>query len=199
MRQLRCNNDEREFPSPADLLYGSVAQYQIGVIPPLAVSVQKQDHRPTLMAVETLGQIMAAYDLQSLSAFTGGVAPPSEPYDWPVWNDEASLDERFIGYANALLPLCRPFHAEDLSHLERFARIGIVPGESFAADAFDEETLAALRLGVGAARAAMDAKVGNLGSKVNGWGMTEVFGNRAWYGGDHLFRAAGAMIGRNTN
>jgi len=45
----------------------------------------------------------------------------------------------------------------------------------------------------------MEAKVGDLGTKVNGWSVTEVFGNRDWYHGDHLFRAAGAMIGWGGN
>lgn len=149
--------------------------------------------------VETLGAIMAAYDLRPLSAHTGGPAPIQEPFAWPVWNDEASRDERFIGYANALLPLCRPFHDEDVPHLERFARIGIGAGQPFDTEALDEGTRSAIRAGVAEARAAIEARVGALGRKANGWGMTEVFGDRAWYGGDYLLRAAGAMIGWGGN
>ncbi|HSG85620.1 MAG TPA: DUF1254 domain-containing protein, partial [Candidatus Limnocylindrales bacterium] len=149
--------------------------------------------------VETLGAIMAAYDLRPLSTHTGGPAPIQEPFAWPVWNDEASRDERFIGYANALLPLCRPFHDEDVPHLERFARIGIGAGQPFDTEALDEGTRSAIRAGVAEARAAIEARVGALGRKANGWGMTEVFGDRAWYGGDYLLRAAGAMIGWGGN
>ena len=58
--------------------------------------------------VEALGRIMAAYDLRPLSAHTGDPAPTAMPFDWPVWDDDASRDERFIGYVNALLPLCQP-------------------------------------------------------------------------------------------
>ena len=149
--------------------------------------------------VETLGRIMAVYDLRPLSAHTGQPAPPSQPFTWPAWNDEASRDERFIGYANALLPLCRPFNDEDAPHLERFARIGIGAGQPFDAAALDEDTRGAIRAGVAEARAAIEAKVGSIGRKANGWTMTEVFGDRTWYGGDHLFRAAGAMIGWGGN
>ena len=149
--------------------------------------------------VETLGAIMAAYDLRPLSAHAGGPAPTQEPFAWPVWNDEASRDERFIGYANALLPLCRPFDDEDVPHLERFARIGIGAGQPFDTEALDEGTRSAIRAGVAEARAAIEARVGVLGRKANGWGMTEVFGDRAWYGGDYLLRAAGAMIGWGGN
>jgi hypothetical protein len=149
--------------------------------------------------VETLGGIMAAYDLRPLSVYTGGTAPTPEPYAWPVWNDEASRDERFIGYANALLPLCRPFDDEDVPHLERFARVGIGAGRPFDADALDEDTRGAIREGVTEAREAIEARVETIGSKANGWTMTEVFGDRAWYGGDYLLRAAGAMIGWGGN
>jgi len=149
--------------------------------------------------VETLGGIMAAYDLRPLSAHTGDAAPTSEPYAWPAWNDEASRDERFIGYANALLPLCRPFHPDDVPLLERFASIGIGAGRPFDAEALDDETRVAIRAGVAEARAAIEVKVGDLGRKANGWSMTEVFGDRAWYRGDHLFRAAGAMAGWGGN
>ena len=49
------------------------------------------------------------------------------------------------------------------------------------------------------ARTVIETKVGQLGDTVNGWSLTEVFGNRAWYHGDQLFRAAGAMIGWGGN
>ena len=78
--------------------------------------------------VETLRGIMSAYKLRPLSAHTGGPAAPQRPFDWPEWDDAASRDERFIGYVNALLPLCHPFHPEDAPHLERFARAGIRAG-----------------------------------------------------------------------
>lgn len=149
--------------------------------------------------VDDLGRIMAAYDLRPLSAHTGDPAPQTEPYGWPVWNDDASRDERFIGFVNALLPLCRPFHEEDVSDLGRFARIGIGPGEPFDADGLDDAMREAIRAGVAEARSAIETKVGQLGRKVNGWAIVEVFGDRSWYGGDHLLRAAGAMAGWGGN
>ena len=149
--------------------------------------------------VDGLGRIMAAYDLRPLSARTGDSTPPAEPYGWPVWNDDASRDERFIGLVNALLPLCQPFHEDDAPDLERFARIGVGPGEPFDADRLDDATRDAIRAGVAEARGAIETKVGDLGRKVNGWAVMEVFGDRAWYDGDHLLRAAGAMGGWGGN
>ena len=149
--------------------------------------------------VERCGRIMAAYDLRPLSAHVGGPAGSAEPFDWPVWDDAASRDERFIGYVNALLPLCEPFHPEDLAPLQRFANIGIRPGQPLDIAALDDQSRDALRAGVAQARAEIETKIGQLGRTVNGWSMTEVFGDREWYRGDHLFRAAGAMIGWGGN
>jgi hypothetical protein len=152
--------------------------------------------------VAKLGEIMSSYSLRPLSAHLGEPAPPTEPYTWPVWNDGASRDERFIGYANALLPLCEPFHPDDVSHLERFTAVGIGPAEPFDVEALDASTRKAIRQGVEESRAAIQARVknlGDLGRDVNGWSVSQMFGDRSWYDGDHLLRAALAMLGWGGN
>ncbi len=149
--------------------------------------------------VDACGAIMAAYDLRPLSGHTREPAPPAQPFDWPVWDDPASRDERFIGYVNAVLPLCEPFHPDDVPDLERFAQIGIRAGEPFDVGALDEQTRDAIRAGVAEGRAAIGAAVDGLGRTVNGWSITEVFGDRESYQGDHLMRAAGAMAGWGGN
>jgi hypothetical protein len=150
--------------------------------------------------VDELGRIMGSYDLQPLSSFIGTTAPQVESYEWPIWNDEASRDERFIGYVNALLPLCEPFHPEDVPYLERFAAIGIGPGEPFDADALDDTIRTAIRAGVAEARTDVaEEGMKIIGRKVNGWLMVVAFGDRAWYDGNHLLRAAGAMGGWGGN
>ena len=150
--------------------------------------------------VGELGRIMDRTTCDRCRPFIGAPAPQVEAFDWPLWNDEASRDERFIGYVNALLPLCRPFHPEDLPHLERFAAIGIGSSEPFDADALDESLREAIRAGVEEARAVI-AEEGFkiIGRKVNGWLMVVAFGDRDWYDGNHLLRAAGAMGGWGGN
>lgn len=152
--------------------------------------------------VSALGRVMGSYDLRPLSAHLGEARPEAKPYDWPLWDDEASRDERFIGYANALLPLCQPLHPEDIPHLERFARIGIGPGEPFDPESLDEATVGAIRTGVDQARKAMEAKIddaGDLSREANGWSIAQFFGDRQWYDGDFLLRAALAMMGWGGN
>ena len=119
--------------------------------------------------------------------------------DWTVWNDDASRDERFIGYANALLPLCQPTHPDDAPLMERFNRIGIGPGERFEPDTLAEHVQRAIQSGVENARTKMAQAAETMGEKVNGWRGTDPFGNREWYAGDHLLRAAGAMAGWGGN
>lgn len=149
--------------------------------------------------VEALRTIMNSYDLRPLSTFIGGQAPETAPYDWPVWNDDASRDERFIGYANALLPLCQPTHPDEAPLMERFRRIGIEPGPACDAGSLDTEARAAIRTGVESARAKMAGAMESIGEKVNGWLATEAFGDREWYAGNHFLRAVGAMAGWGGN
>ena len=149
--------------------------------------------------VETLRPIMAAYRLEPLSARLGAEAKTAPGFDWPVWDDEASRDERFVGYVNRLLELCQPPHPSEAAMFERFARAGIGAGLPFDTDALDDEVRAALRAGVDRARATMDEGVVTLGERVNGWTSVDAFGSRDDFAGDYLLRALGAMVGWGGN
>ena len=65
--------------------------------------------------VEALRPVMAAYRLEPLSERLGTETPTAPGSDWPVWDDEASRDERFVGYVNALLELCQPPHPDEIA------------------------------------------------------------------------------------
>ena len=149
--------------------------------------------------VAALAKVMASYKMQPLSAYHGEDAPAAPAVQWPIWNDEASSDERFIGYLNLLLSFCQPSHPSEAELMARFAQIGIGPGLPFDADALHDELREALRAGVSAAQETMAAKVRNVGQKVNGWGSSDVFGTRQWYARDYLLRAAAAMAGWGGN
>jgi len=149
--------------------------------------------------VPALAKVMAGYKIQPLSAFRGKSGPNAPPFDWPLWNDEASRDERFIGYVNQLLSFCQPIHLSEADLMARFAQIGIGAGLSFEADTLSDEVREAIRAGVASARDTTAAKTGQVGKRVNGWGSSDVFGTREWYGGDYLLRAAAAMAGWGGN
>jgi hypothetical protein len=148
---------------------------------------------------EALGGVMSGYRLQPLSTFLGTPAPPSPGFEWPIWNDEASRDERFIGIVNALLPLCQPTPADEVELMRRFGRIGLTPNEEFDPDGLAPRHRAALRAGVDLARTAMADKAAHLSAPVNGWASTDAFGDRRRFAGDYLLRAGGAMAGWGGN
>ncbi len=149
--------------------------------------------------IPALQKVMASYKIQPLSAYRGQSGPEPQPVQWPVWNDGASRDERFIGYLNFLLQFCQPIHPSEAELVARFAQIGIGPGLPFAADALDFETQEAIRAGVSSAQKTIATKAHTFGQKTNGWSSSDVFGTREWYAGDYLLRAAGAMAGWGGN
>jgi hypothetical protein len=149
--------------------------------------------------VLALTEVMESYKIQTLSAYRGQDAQAAQSVQWPIWNDEASRDERFIGYLNFLLSFCQPVHPSEADLMARFARIGIGPGLPFDAEALDDETRDAIRAGIAAARESVAAKVSTITQKVKGWTFSDVFGTREWYSGNFMMRAVAAMAGWGGN
>lgn len=149
--------------------------------------------------VSALTKVMDGYQIQTLSSYRGQEGPTPESVQWPVWDDEASRDERFIGYFNFLLSFCQPIHPSETDLMARFSLIGIGAGMQFDADALAEDVRAAIGSGVSAARDAMAKKGSAIGRKVNGWASSDVFGPRDFYNGDYLLRAVSAMLGWGGN
>lgn len=146
-----------------------------------------------------LARVMAGYEMQPLSHHRAAEPAAVPPVQWPVWDDAASRDERFIGYLNFLLAFCRPILSSEEGLMARFARIGIGAGVPFSADDLEDPVRRAIRAGVSAARARMADRARTVGEQVHGWMSADVFGDRAWYGGDYLLRAAAAMAGWGGN
>ena len=155
--------------------------------------LQSPDDQPAV------AEVMRQYRLEPYEVYRGGAAPALPPFDWPHWDDEASRDERFIGYLNTLLPLCQPIHPDEMELFERFAQIGIGPGLPFDPETLDETWRKALAQGVASARATMTEKMNSIGVVINGWLSASPFGNRGFYDGDYLLRAVGAMVGWGGN
>jgi hypothetical protein len=159
--------------------------------------------RTQLLGVDDVQQLVAVqddYEVRSLSDFTGTAAPPAAPpVDWPAWDDEASRDERFLSYVSFLLGFCQPIHEGDAALLDRMAGIGVRPGTAIDVGSLPSETRQAIRAGVESARAKMAAAIDAQPSYPTGWSNTDIFGDRAFFGGDYLKRAAGAQMGWGGN
>jgi len=146
-----------------------------------------------------LAEVMSQYRIESLAVFQGGDAPALAPFDWPIWNDEASRDERFIGYVNTLLTLSEPVHPDEVEMFERFAAAGIGHGLPFDVASLDPDVREALARGVASARARMAEEAEQIGEEINGWRVMSPFGDRSFYGDDYMKRAAASMIGWGGN
>lgn len=104
--------------------------------------------------------------------------------------------DAYFAYGAELMKL-HPPHVTDWSSLERFARIGLVPGKSFDASGLDPKARAALAQGAAEGLKLMEQKLPTLAPVVNGWQMnTDTMGV---YGNDYLKRAIVAMVGLGAN
>ena len=146
-----------------------------------------------------LAEVMRQYRLEPYEVFQGGEAPSLPSFDWPNWDDPASRDERFIGYVNALLPLCEPIHPSETELFARFASIGIGSGIPFAPDALSDEQRQAIVQGIAAAIETLARMHSTVGRTVNGWVMLSAAGNRAFYSGNYALRAFAAQVGWGGN
>lgn len=102
----------------------------------------------------------------------------------------------FFTRAAELLKL-HPPHATDWSQVRRMQSIGLVPGQSFDADALDAQTGAAVAAAPHTAQAALGAQLPTLAKVTNGWQMnTDTIGV---YGNFYAKRAIVSMVGLGAN
>ncbi|MNZ41091.1 hypothetical protein D3C78_586330 [compost metagenome] len=129
------------------------------------------------------------YRLRSLHEYAGTPAPAAAPaIAWQAWDSKTGLGPGFINQLNQILTLC-PVQPSEQALRERFARIGIVPGQAFDLAAMSAEQRQALIAGIQEAQAQMQAA----GAKVRT--TLGLFGTRAVLQGNYLNRALGAAMG----
>jgi len=148
--------------------------------------------------LEAVEEIQAGYRVQPLSAFLGRTPPiPPPPIAWPRPTADMMETPAIFAYLDALLPFA-PAPPSEEEMMDRFARIGIGPGETFDLGAFPPEIQQAIRDGVLDGQQRIDAEAARVAAgELN---STEVFGTRAFLG-DHypLYSAVGAKIGLYGN
>ena len=77
----------------------------------------------------------------------------------------------------------------------KLASIGVGPGKTFNFKDLSLEHKAAILLGMREGEKRVEDKADHLGKQVNGWHIASSFGNRDFYKGDWLLRAAAAKAG----
>jgi hypothetical protein len=144
--------------------------------------------------IENVRKIQAGYNVQPLSAFLKQPPPPAAPALTFPKIDKDLVKTEFFEYLDFALQFAPP-GPEEKAIREKLARIGIGAGKTFEFKDLSVEHKAALLLGMRAGSKKVDEAIATFGKDVNGWRVGSPFGDRAFYGGDWLKRAAAARAG----
>jgi hypothetical protein len=138
--------------------------------------------------------VQAGYRVQPLSSFLGQPAAPAAATIDFVPANSAGVKENFFRDLDAALQFV-PETTEDKAVRARLASIGVGPGKSFGFDDLPADHKAALLLGMKDGNDKVDQVLAGGLKEINGWRVAAVFGDRAFYNGNWLLRAAAAKGG----
>ncbi len=139
-------------------------------------------------------KIQNGYKLQPLSSFLKQPAPPAAPKIDFMKSNADIAKKQFWEVLDFALQYIPP-SPEEAGIRARLASIGIGPGKKFNMSDLSVEHKAALLLGMKEGEDAIDKYISSGGKVINGWNIASFFGDRAFYNGDWLKRAAGAKGG----
>ena len=140
-------------------------------------------------------KVQAGYKAQPLSAFLKQPAPPAAPKIDFLPATSAGIKENFYQYLDAALQFVPP-SPEDKDIRARLASIGIGPGKTFEFKDLSLEHKAAVLLAMKEGDEKIEKFLTTTGVKdVNGWSVGSLPGDRAFYNGNWLKRAATAKAG----
>ena len=139
-------------------------------------------------------KVQSGYGVQPLSAFLKQPAPPAAPkIDFPKI-DKEMVKTGFFDYLDFALRFA-PAGPEEKEIRAKLASIGVGPGKTLDFKGLSMEHKAAVLLGMKEGTDKVEEAVAGIGKTINGWGVYTAFGDRAFFNGDWLLRAAAAKIG----
>lgn len=139
-------------------------------------------------------KIQSGYKLHPLSAYLHQPAPPSAPaLSFPKINKEL-IKENFFEYLDFALQFA-PAGPEEKEIRDKLARIGIGAGKKFDFKELSLAHKAEVALGMKEGEKKVDEKITAIGKEINGWQVGAAFGDRSFFQGDWLLRAAAAKAG----
>jgi hypothetical protein len=139
-------------------------------------------------------KVQAGYKAQPLSAFLKQPAPAAAPaVQWMKANAEIAKTNfwELLDFALQFAPA----GPEEAGIRAKLASIGIGAGKQFEMKDLSAEHKAAILLGMKAGDDAVDKYIASGGTVIDGWNIASFFGDRAFYNGDWLKRAAAAKGG----
>jgi hypothetical protein len=139
-------------------------------------------------------KIQSGYKVQPLSAYLGQPAPPAPPpVNYLPANAEIAKKQfwEVLDFALEYVPA----GPEEVEIRARMASIGIGVGKHFDIKDLSLAHKAEVLLGMKAGDDKVDKYITSGGAVINGWNVGSFFGDRAFYNGDWLKRAAAAKGG----
>lgn len=144
--------------------------------------------------IENVKKFQSGYAVKPLSAYLGQTPPPALPLPHFPNIGQNLLTPKFFDYLAFALQFA-PAGPEEAAIRSKLASIGVVAGKHFAFDALPKDCQAALLRGMQKGDAQVNANIQGPGTRVNGWKMSSPFGDRQYFNGNWLIRAAGARAG----
>ena len=139
-------------------------------------------------------KVQAGYKVQPLSAYLKQPAPPAAPaVNFPKI-DKEMVKTNFFQYLDLALQFAPP-GPEEKDIRARLARLGIGPGKTFDFKDLSLEHKVEVGLGMKDGEAKIDRYLLTGEKIINGWKVGSYFGDRAFFNGNWLLRAAGAKAG----
>jgi hypothetical protein len=139
-------------------------------------------------------KVQAGYKVRPLSAYLKRPAPPAAPAVSFPKIDKEMVKTNFFDYLDFALQFAPP-GPEEKDIRGKLARIGIGAGKTFGFKDLSLEHKAEVGLGMKEGDTKVEQYLDAGQKDVNGWKVGSLFGDRAFYGGDWLKRAAAAKGG----
>jgi hypothetical protein len=139
-------------------------------------------------------KVQAGYKVQPLSAYLKQPAPPAAAaINFPKI-DKETAKTNFFEYLEFALQFAPP-GPEEGDIRAKLARIGVGPGKTFDFKDLSLEHKSAVAMGMKEGEAKIDQYLSTGEKVINGWKIGSYFGNRDFFHGNWLLRAAGAKVG----
>ena len=139
-------------------------------------------------------KVQAGYKVQPLSAFLKQPPPPPRPKIDFLPATTAGIKANFFEYLDAALQYV-PLDTESKDIRTKLASIGVGPGKTFDFKDLSEAHKAAVLVGMKEGDDKVDKYLAGGLKDVNGWKIAAPFGDRSFYNGNWLLRAAAAKAG----
>jgi hypothetical protein len=142
-------------------------------------------------------KVQGGYKVQPLSSYLHQPAPAAVPaVNFPKI-DKEMIKTGFFDYLDFVLQFA-PAGPEEQEIRAKLAKIGVGPGKTFNFKDLSVEHKAAMLLGMKAGEEKLKDFLETKLTKVNGWIVVPPFGDRTFYNGDWLLRAAAGILGNNA-